>query len=112
MRTVRNEAQLQLALQDMERDKKLSLRSAAKRYSVSRKTLERRRDGILPRAETIANCRKLDPLEEQVIVRRVLELYEQGFSPGYDMVEDMANLLRATRHASDRAGLRTSYDDN
>lgn len=72
----RNEAQLQLALQAMGRDKKLTLFTAAKRYSVPRKTLERRLKGILPRVEMIANSRKLDPLEEQVIVRRVLDLYE------------------------------------
>ncbi len=105
MPAVRNEAQIQLALQAMERNKKLTLSAAAKRYSVPRKTLEGRRNGILPRADVIANSRNLDPLEEQVIVQRVLDLLEQGFSPGYDMVEDLANLLRATRNAS-RVGLR------
>ena len=105
MPVVRNEAQIQLALQAMERDKELTVFAAAKRYGVPRKTLKRRRDGILPRSETIANSRNLDPLEEQVIIRRVLDLYEQGFSPGYGMVEDMANLLRASRNAS-RVGKR------
>jgi hypothetical protein len=94
-----------LALQAIERDKKLSLTAAIKRYLVPRRILKRRLKGILPRAETITNSRKLDPLEEQVIVTRVLDLYGQGFSLGYDVVEDIANLLRATRGAS-RVGPR------
>jgi hypothetical protein len=100
MPIVRNERQVQLALQAMELDKKLSLRKAAKLYSVAPMTLHERRKGIRSRAETIANSRNLDPLEEQAIVRRVLDLYEQGFSPGLSVVEDMANLLRKTRGAS------------
>src|SRR5512140_472598 len=91
MPAIRNEAQLQLALQAMERDPKLSIRAAVKRYLVPRTTLDDRRNGMLPRAETVPNSRNLTPLEEEVIVRRVLDLYEQGFSPGYDLVEDMAN---------------------
>jgi hypothetical protein len=105
MPAVRNEAQLQLALQAIECDKNLRLGTAAAQYSVPRRTLQRRLNGILPRANIVANSRKLDPLEEQVIVRRVLDLYEQGFSPGYDMVGDMANLLLETRGAS-RVGPR------
>jgi hypothetical protein len=105
MPITQNEAQIVLAIQAMESNKKLSLGAAAKAYSVPYNTLKRRRNGIAPRADSIANSRNLDPLEEQVIVRRVLDLYEQGFSPGYDVVEDMANLLRATRGAS-RVGPR------
>ena len=105
MPIVRNEGQLQLALQAMERDKKLTSFAAAKLYGVSRTTLNQRRKGVCPRAETIANSRNLNPLEEEVIVRRVLNLYEQGFSPGLSVVEDMANLLRETRGAS-RVGPR------
>ncbi len=100
MPIVQNEQQVQLALQAMERDKNLNLRKAAKFYSVAPMTLHRRRKGIYSRIETIANSRNLDPLEEQAIVRRVLDLYEQGFSPGLCVVENMANLLRETRGAS------------
>src|SRR5947209_2287660 len=105
MRFIRNEAQLQLALQAMESDENLSLREAAKRYLVPHTTLRLRQKGIRARADTIANSRKLDLLEEEVIVRRVLDLYEQGFSPGYDIVRDIANLLLATRNGSP-VGLR------
>ena len=94
-----NEAQVQLALQAIERDQKLSIRQAAKLFGVARITIYERRKGIRPRTETLPNNRNLDPIEEQVIVRRVLDLYEQGFAPAYSVVEDMANLLRETRGA-------------
>ena len=76
MRSIRNEAQLQLALQAMESDKNLSLREAIKRYLVPYTTLRLRKKGIRARADIIANSRKLDLLEEEVIVRRVLNLYK------------------------------------
>jgi hypothetical protein len=100
-----NENQIQLALQAMGRDKSLSARRAAALYSVPRSTLVRRQRGKASRADTVANSRNLDPLEEEVIVRGVLDLNKQGFSPGLSAVEDMANLLRETRGAS-RVGPR------
>ena len=100
MPTLQNESQVQLALQALVSDENLSLRKAARLYSVPLKTLHRRRAGKPSRTETIANSRNLDLFEEQVIIRRVFDLYEQGFSPGLSVVEDMANLLRKTRGAS------------
>ena len=75
MSIAQNEGQLQLALHAMERDKKITPFAAAKLYGVPRTTLNRRRKGIRSRTETIANSRNLDPLEEQVIIRRVFDLY-------------------------------------
>jgi hypothetical protein len=72
---------------------------------MPRKTLTRRRNGISSRIETITNSRNLSPLEEQVIIRRILDLYEQGFTPEYSMMEDIANLLRQT-HSISHVGLR------
>ena len=60
MPIVRNEAQVQLALLAMERDEKLSLRKAAKLYSVAPMTLSKRRKRIRSRIETIFNSRNLD----------------------------------------------------
>jgi hypothetical protein len=100
MPTIQTESQVQLALQALKIDPKLSIRKTAQLYTMPWKTLTRRHNGISSRTETITNSRNLSPLEEQVIVRRVLDLYEQGFAPGYNVVEDMVNLLRQTRGAS------------
>jgi len=80
----------------MERNKKLTLFTIAKLYRVSRITLVRRRKEIRPRIETITNSRNLDPFEEQVIIRRVLDLSRQGFSLVLSIVEDIAKSLSPT----------------
>ena len=68
MPITQNEGQLQLALQAMQRDEKLTLFIVAKLYRVPRMTLVQQRKGVRPWMETIANSRNLDPLEEEVIV--------------------------------------------
>jgi len=99
MPAVRNKSQVQLALQALAFNKKLSLQQAAKLYSIPLKTLHRRRAGIPSRTEVIANSRNLDPFEKQVIIRKILNLYEQGFSPRLGIVEDIANLFLEMRSA-------------
>jgi hypothetical protein len=46
----------------------------------------------------MANSRKLDDNEEQVIVEHILELVTRGFPPRLAAVADMANSLRAERN--------------
>jgi hypothetical protein len=79
MPALQNEAQLQLALQAIERDKELSLRGAAKLYSVSFKTLGRRRKGIPPRVESIPKSRNLNSLEEGLLYEGFLTYISKDF---------------------------------
>jgi hypothetical protein len=95
-----NEAQIILALQALQQDASLSIRSAAARYSVPRKTLTRRRDGIASRRDTISKSKKLSESEEQTLVNHIRDLASKGFSPKPTMVKDMANTLRHARAAS------------
>ena len=88
-----NEAQIILALQALQNNKKLSIQAAAQIYGVSRKTLERRRAGKPARRDIPANSRILTDLEEQTIVQYVLELSECAFPPRLSGVEDIANQL-------------------
>jgi len=59
-----NEARVILALEALQRDKKLSLRAAAKLYNVSTSTLGDRRAGRPARRDILANLRNLIDLEE------------------------------------------------
>ncbi len=68
MPIARNERGIQLALQAMEHDKKLSLYEAAKLYLMAPMILYEQHKGIHSCTDTIANSRNLDPIEEQVIV--------------------------------------------
>ena len=94
-----DESQVILALQALENDPKLSLRAAARIFSVDPMKLSRRRRGKESRRDIPANLRKLTDLEESVIVQYILDLDSQGFPPRLSGVEDMANRLLAERDA-------------
>ena len=93
-----DESQVVLALQAMQNDPKLSARAAGKIYSVDHEKLSRRKRGIKPRRDTLANSRKLTDLEESVLVQYILNLDSKGFPPRLSVVEDIANRLLATHN--------------
>ena len=104
-----DESQVIMALKALENDSRLSLRAAAKIYSVNPMKLSRRRHGQQPRRDIPANSQKLTDLEESVIVQYILDLDLQGFPPRFSSVEDMANRLLAERDAG-RVGTRWVYN--
>jgi hypothetical protein len=85
-----------LVLQALQNDKNLTERTAAKIYSVDRRTLGRCRTGKPVRRDMPANLRKLIDLEERIIVQYILELDTRIFLPRLYSVEDMANHLLYT----------------
>lgn len=91
------EARIVLAIEAIRSSKKLSRRSAAKIYKVPYATLSNRMAGQTPRAETKANCHKLTELEEEVIIRNILDMDARGFAPQPASVEDMANYILESR---------------
>jgi hypothetical protein len=91
------EARIILAIEAIRTSKKLSCRSAAKIYKVSETTLRKRIAGRIPRSEIRPNCHKLSELEEQVIIRYILDLDSRGFAPRLAGVEDMANYILESR---------------
>ena len=62
------EARVILALKAIKNSEKLSIRAAAKAYSVPFTTLRDRRAGRPARRDTSPNSRKLTKLEEEAIV--------------------------------------------
>ena len=68
------EARVILALEALQNDEKLSLRAAAKLYNVPQSTLRDRRAGRPARRDTTPNSKKLTQLEEEAIVRYIIEL--------------------------------------
>ncbi|EAQ84697.1 hypothetical protein CHGG_08711 [Chaetomium globosum CBS 148.51] len=100
-----DEVHVQLALQAMQNDTKLSARAAGKIYNVDHEKLSRRRRGMQPRRDIPANSRKLTDLEESIVVQYILDLDSKGFPPRLCGVEDMANGLLAKRDAR-RIGTR------
>src|SRR5688500_6123798 len=95
-----NEARILLALQALQNNPKLSLRRAATIYKVPFETLRRRHHGMQSRSNIIPKSRRLSDLEEQIIVRFVLDLDSRGFPSRLRFVEELANSLLADRDAS------------
>ena len=77
--------------------KKLSQRAAARMYDVPQQTLNNRINNRPRREKTRVKDRKLDSLEEQTLVRYIIEQDERGFLLRLAGMEDMANLLLQSR---------------
>ncbi len=77
-----------------------SVRAAAKVYSIKRKTLSLRLNGIQSRRDTIPHNQKLTLSEESVIINYVLDLNSRGFSVRVCVVGEMANLLLDQRQGA------------
>ncbi|KFZ23990.1 hypothetical protein V502_01531 [Pseudogymnoascus sp. VKM F-4520 (FW-2644)] len=91
------EARIILAIEAIRSSKKLSRRSAAKLYNVPYTTLSYRMTGRTSRRELKANCQKLTEVEEEVIIRYILDLDTRGFAPRLAGVEDIANYVLELR---------------
>ena len=97
MQVQTQEARIILAIEAIRTSKKLSRRSAAKIYNVPEATLRDRMAGRTHRPETRPNRHKLTDLEEEVLIRYILNLDSRGFAPRLAGVEDMANRILQSR---------------
>jgi hypothetical protein len=94
-----NEADVHLAISSIKSHQIQSNRKAATIYSVSERTIRRRRAGIPARCDYQPNSKKLTKREEQVIVSYILDLDQRGFAPTYEAVRNIADKLLAARGA-------------
>ena len=86
-----------LAIEIVRTNPNLQTTKIARIYKVPYKTLCRRIQGMPARSDISPNSRKLTKLEEEVIVRHILDLDSRAFPPRRSDVEDMANRLLAER---------------
>jgi hypothetical protein len=93
------ESDVILAVNALRKNPHLKLTRVARIYNVPRTILRSRYSGKLSRRDISANSRKLTNLEEDVIVRYILDLDSRSFPPRRSSVEDMANRLLAERNA-------------
>ena len=71
----------------------------ASTFNIPQTTLRDQRARIAARRDCKPNLKKLSKLEEEVIVRHILDLDLQGFAPTLGAVWDMADKLLAERGA-------------
>ena len=93
------EGRVILALDALKRDKKLSLRAAAKLYNILAATLSNRRASRPIRRDTMPNSKKLTKSKEEAIVQYIIKLDSRSFPPRLYSVEDIANQLLYIRDA-------------
>ena len=91
------EARIILAIEAIRSSKTLSRLKASATYNVPETTLRDRMNGRAPRDEYRPPCQKLDATEDDVLSRHILDLDTRGFPPDLAGVEDMANLILASR---------------
>ena len=97
MESLSKENRLILALQEAQKRENPQINTLAKHYNVSRTTLRSRYLGRSSRRDTPPKSMNLTVLEEEVIVRYILELDSQGYPPRLSHVEAMANRIRTQR---------------
>ena len=74
------ESDLQLALFDIQSQRVQSQRRAASIYNVPQRTLSNQRAGKRSRRDCEANSKRLNKLEEEAIVKRILKESARGFA--------------------------------
>ncbi|KAJ8058530.1 hypothetical protein OCU04_012712 [Sclerotinia nivalis] len=99
MNSNNQEARILLAIEDIQKDKKISIRKVAKMYNISNTTLQRRINGFTPRSEYRPKSYNLSELEENIISEYILDMDMRGFPPKLRNVEDMANHILESRGA-------------
>jgi len=91
------EKRLDLAISAIQSSNDISIRKAAILYNVSHATLARRAHGYATRRDAQTLNRRLTTSEEQVLINRIIELDDHGYSPTLPYVRQMANKLLQQR---------------
>lgn len=92
-----NEADMLLAILAINQQQIRSVNRAAATFNVPETTLRDRRAGIAARRDCQPLSKKLTKLEEEVIIKHILDLDSRGFAPTLRAVRDMADKLLAER---------------
>jgi transcriptional regulator with XRE-family HTH domain len=108
MSVVLKESKIILAIKAIRTSKKLSRRKAAKIYGVPFSTLNDRINGRTCLRESRPSVTNFTILEEDIIVRNILDLDSRGFAPRLAGVEDTANYILESRGAK-RVGKLWAY---
>jgi hypothetical protein len=86
-----------LAVNVIRQNPQLKIRRIARIYKVLYSTLYTRIHSTPVKRDTINKAQKLTKLEEETIVRYILDLDSRAFPPRRSAVKDIVNQLLATR---------------
>ena len=91
------EGRILLAIQAIKKQEIISIREAARHFTVPEATLRRRLRGVPSRSETRANGFKLDAIEEESLLKWIFSIDSRGLAPRHATVREIANLLLQRR---------------
>ena len=94
------EANIILAIEAIHRDPRISIQQAAKIYKVSKTTLHTQLRGRAATHEKRNARHILTSSKEETLIKHVIDLDSQRFSPRINSVRDMANILLTTHQAA------------
>jgi hypothetical protein len=94
-----NEGRILLALSAVQSGQCKPPSAASKMYSVPRNTLYQRINGQTSREDYTPTNKRLSLIKEEVIVKNILKLDVQGFSPTIAIVKEMADSIYKAKGA-------------
>ncbi|ODM14306.1 hypothetical protein SI65_10303 [Aspergillus cristatus] len=103
------ENRMQMAISAYKNKKIKSILKAAEIFGVSEATLRRRLKGRKPRTETRASGHKLTALEEEVLVKSLLNADRRGFSIQPEYLRGMAQILLCDHTQDSTAALGVNW---
>jgi hypothetical protein len=107
--TLSQENRLQMAISASKDKKVRSKTRAAEIFEVPKTTLLRRLKGSRPRSETRANGHKLQAVEEEVLLKQLLEADKRGFPIRPEFLRGMAQILLRERLQTSTAVLGINW---
>ena len=103
------ESRVQMAINAWNEKKTRSILEAAKVYEVPESTLRRRLAGIKSRSETRANGHRLTEVEEQSLVKHLLDADKRGFPIRPEFLHGMAEILLCEQRHDSKATLGINW---
>ena len=91
------EKRMKLAVEAFNKGQFQSKTACAKAFDVAPRTLMYHLNGMVPRHEKTANCRKLSELEEDTLSRWILDMYQRGLPLQISDARYLAQLLLSAR---------------
>lgn len=103
------EARMQMAITAWKEKRVKSKLKAAEIFGVPESTLRERLAGVKPRSETRANGHKLTAIEEESLVKQLLDADKRGFSIRPEFLRGMAQILLHERTQDPTAVLGVNW---
>ena len=86
-----------LAVRTFHEKRKYSVRSLAKAFDVPKSTLQTRLHGTCSKLEVRSNQQKLQPSEEEALIKWIFDLDLRGFPLYIINIQEMVNVLLTAR---------------